>query len=261
MEKDDEHTQGIYTTFFRGYDARIGKWMSVDPKTSKTPEHSPYFSMRGNPIKYNDPKGDFVVVDDFIVGVMRGLFSKKTTPLKQGVRLAKNSIKIWKGLFSSDKNRSGMHRAGVILSRHTSEAAQTWVGFTVAGFINLFANPEIKIERGATNTSFGKKGSDFGFTIGSFVFGGRKLNKANNPDLRIHEFGHVIQSRQTGPLYLFGVALPSLIRAGNLKRKERQGKHTKAYDKFYTEKWAEKSSKNYEKKTRKRKKKSGKGPD
>jgi RHS repeat-associated protein len=61
MEKDDEVNGGIglsYTTEFRQYDSRIGRWLSIDPKTSKFAMFSPYESFHNNPIVNTDPKGD-----------------------------------------------------------------------------------------------------------------------------------------------------------------------------------------------------------
>lgn len=53
-----------------------------------------------------------------------------------------------------------------------------------------------------------------------------------------HEFGHILQSRYLGPLYLLVIGIPSLTWAGlrmivpALKEKD--------YYSFYTEKWADK---------------------
>jgi RHS repeat-associated protein len=65
MEKDDELAGegNSYTTHFRQYDSRIGKWLSVDPKYSSFASSSPYLSFNGNPILYSDILGDSSVVD------------------------------------------------------------------------------------------------------------------------------------------------------------------------------------------------------
>jgi len=59
-EKDDEIT-GVtgshFTTFFREFDTRILRPWSPDPVFQ--PWQSPYSYMDGNPILYNDPRGDF----------------------------------------------------------------------------------------------------------------------------------------------------------------------------------------------------------
>lgn len=47
---------GLYTTFYRALDVRIGKWLSLDPDISSS--ETPYSSNRNNPIKYTDPDGD-----------------------------------------------------------------------------------------------------------------------------------------------------------------------------------------------------------
>ena len=53
-----------------------------------------------------------------------------------------------------------------------------------------------------------------------------------------HEYGHTIQSKCLGPLYLIVIGLPSIIWAGlygNIIPYTKNG-----YYKFYTEKWADK---------------------
>src|SRR5690554_5257085 len=59
-EKDNEvkGKGNSYTTFFRQLDPRLGRWLSIDPKTSSIPWQSPYCSMNNNPIIFNDILGD-----------------------------------------------------------------------------------------------------------------------------------------------------------------------------------------------------------
>lgn len=59
MEKDDEvkGSGNSYTTEFRQYDARLGKWLSVDPLFKDYPWQSPYVGLDNNPIILTDPKG------------------------------------------------------------------------------------------------------------------------------------------------------------------------------------------------------------
>ena len=60
--KDDEIagvTNGHFSTFFREGDTRILCWWSTDPKGSLQPWQSTYSYMDGNPIWFNDPKGDW----------------------------------------------------------------------------------------------------------------------------------------------------------------------------------------------------------
>ena len=59
MEVDNE-VSGIgnsYTTQFRQYDPRLGRWKSLDPLMSKFPWMSPYVGFDNNPIIYTDPYG------------------------------------------------------------------------------------------------------------------------------------------------------------------------------------------------------------
>ena len=59
MESDDE-TKGSgnsYTTEFRQYDPRIGRWLSLDPLMAQFPWQSPYCAFDNNPVFFTDPTG------------------------------------------------------------------------------------------------------------------------------------------------------------------------------------------------------------
>jgi len=49
-------TGNSYTTYFRQYDPRIGRWKTTDPVIQAN--FSPYVGFNNNPIYYTDPKGD-----------------------------------------------------------------------------------------------------------------------------------------------------------------------------------------------------------
>jgi len=57
VDHDVKGNGNSYTTEFRQYDPRLGKWLSVDLKTSSFPWQSPYISFDNNPISLRDPKG------------------------------------------------------------------------------------------------------------------------------------------------------------------------------------------------------------
>lgn len=59
MEKDDEvkGSGNSYTTEFRQYDSRLGRWLSIDPMMSKYPHQSPYAAYNNNPVYFIDPYG------------------------------------------------------------------------------------------------------------------------------------------------------------------------------------------------------------
>jgi len=58
MESEDEinGNNNLYTTEYREYDCRIGRWLSIDPFTRAF--ESPYVTFHNNPIYFSDPRGD-----------------------------------------------------------------------------------------------------------------------------------------------------------------------------------------------------------
>ncbi|MCR9173858.1 MAG: hypothetical protein NXI10_15250, partial [bacterium] len=59
MEQDNEVSGNgnSYTTEFRQYDPRLGRWKSLDPLMAKYPDMSPYTAFNNNPVFFVDPQG------------------------------------------------------------------------------------------------------------------------------------------------------------------------------------------------------------
>src|SRR5690554_7044453 len=59
MEGDPEvkGNGNSYTTEFRQYDPRVGRWLSLDPLMAKYPHQSGYAAFNNNPIYFTDPTG------------------------------------------------------------------------------------------------------------------------------------------------------------------------------------------------------------
>lgn len=72
-----------------------------------------------------------------------------------------------------------------------------------------------------------------GISLGNYLILGN-----NNHQAIKHEYGHAIQSRILGPLYLIMIGIPSLIWTGLYGTIIPETKN--GYYKFYTERWADK---------------------
>lgn len=74
-------------------------------------------------------------------------------------------------------------------------------------------------------------------TFGMFIFIYADFGSGTENMLK-HEYGHTIQSKILGPLYLLVIGLPSIIWAGCFKKYREKNKIS--YYSLYTEKWANK---------------------
>ena len=74
MERDEElkGNGNSYTTHFRQYDPRIGRWLTRDPKSKLFPDWNPYNNNENNPIINTDPRGDCVWCVGAVVGAVVG---------------------------------------------------------------------------------------------------------------------------------------------------------------------------------------------
>lgn len=94
---------------------------------------------------------------------------------------------------------------------------------------------------GAVHTCWTK---DSGVSLGMFIFTpGNGEDKSAKGDasvkLKVHEYGHTIQSLLLGPFYLLVIGIPSMIwfRAPRFRRLRAQKQIP--YSAFYTERWAD----------------------
>lgn len=57
MDNELKGNGNFYTTFYRGLDPRVARWITIDPMANKFPWQSPYISMDNNPILLTDVLG------------------------------------------------------------------------------------------------------------------------------------------------------------------------------------------------------------
>lgn len=124
---------------------------------------------------------------------------------------------------------------GIVFLHWTWGILQTVVGFIV--FLIFIENRHIWYN-GAVITEI--KGNWGGISIGMFAFvdnmpQGKEAYKSN---LVKHEYGHTLQSILLGVLWVFIVAIPSLIWAGCFKKWRK--KHNISYYSMPIEHWADK---------------------
>ena len=95
-------------------------------------------------------------------------------------------------------------------------------------FFLLFIRGEERHALGGINFYY-VKGFAGGISLGKYIILGDKCDKSVR-----HEYGHCLQSKMLGPLYLMVVGLPSLIHAGFCRC------NNHSYFDYWCEKWADK---------------------
>jgi hypothetical protein len=149
-----------------------------------------------------------VLLDDLLVGTVRGLLKPyRTLSAWENIKLAvwkscRLSLRIWQGLFLGSPL--------LMLSRLIWEQPQTLLGFLVAHWSNLFRRIDAVTYRENTVLleGSGYKGS---ISFGTFILLYPKHGPKEDDLLWRHEFGHTLQSRLSGPLFLFKYGIPSLL--------------------------------------------------
>ena len=93
MEMDPEHKDdgNHYTTYFRQYDPRLGRWMSLDPESAIFPFEANYVANHNNPVCFIDSEGDLPILVPVALNALIGA----STDL---------AMQFFKNLFKYDKN-------------------------------------------------------------------------------------------------------------------------------------------------------------
>lgn len=211
----------------RMYDPVIGRWLSTDPAMQFM---NPYVFCGNDPVSYIDPDGEMAWFVPLIIyagarllsATVKAIANEENFFRRFGQDIA-NDAKITWGLFKGSP--------GQILSRFTWEILQTAVGFATSIGVNMFSVvDDVSYYGGATVI---KNRYSFGaFTLGSYINGDNSIKADIRNELFQHEYGHYIQSQDTGFAYLFDFAIPSLFSA--IKSEEGEHNH------FWTEQDANK---------------------
>lgn len=162
----------------------------------------------------------FFIIDSWLSGFVYGFFSDSTQRFRHGWQRANhtafNDIKIWGGLFVSDRNKRFGGRLAETLSRVSYQAIQSSAGFVYSHFENTFAGnaAEVRYLYGST-VIVGRHDLLFGIggpavTLGSYVIADENIAASADNSVFQHEYGHYLQSQRMGFAYLGRVGIPSL---------------------------------------------------
>ena len=228
---------GLINANARLYDPLIGRFLSPDPYVQDpdfTQNYNRYSYCLNNPLKYTDEDGEMWTGLTAMVMFPIALFKGIVKPIGQAIsgnwsgaknsfsqawseygNKVANSAKIDWGLVETDKSLSLVERYLTVLSRFSWELPQTFLGNTLSHVRNIFSDVSVEYYNGATLVNSNNPSPEVsGMTLGSYIQGiNLKADPLKNPTFA-HEYGHTIQSRILGPLYIPLVAPPSLIGCG-----------------------------------------------
>jgi len=181
QENDDEikGDGNSYTTLFRQYDPRLGRWLSIDPLSEKYPEVSPYVSYYNNPLIFQDVKGDSIKLysvnantwkvkgwlqtltnDELTLNSVGTVVIKSKNTANAGEKLTVGTMLI-RALISHDKevninfNSNGKNQANILNTENSMNGKGSNVVVDFDRFTKLDFNTE-NIETGNTELQFPK---------------------------------------------------------------------------------------------------------
>jgi hypothetical protein len=198
----------------RLYDPAVGRFLSPDPYV-QAPNFSQNFNRYSyalnNPLKYTDEDGEFFWT--FVTAVRD--FFKNVGRWAQGKPADWHSTKMaWQidlGMYRTDHNKNFWGRAWELLSRHTGESVQTWMGYYSAGTHNLFEGVKSITNYGGATVLESYSTGWGAITLGNYTIGQKGITADPDNWLFQHEYGHYIQSQKTGPFYMQRYAIPSFF--------------------------------------------------
>lgn len=228
---------GLINMNGRMYDPFTSGFLSVDNYV-QSPDYTQSFNRYAyclnNPLKYTDPDGEFFILDAWINGFVYGFFSSGENRLSNAVKranqMAKNDAKIWGGLVQADSNKDFWGRNWEVISKLTWQSPQvfTGLGWSLAkNFVGAIDRVDYFDDATYVINENWKKIGKQGVTLGNYInidmsgtipndisFTEYVLNnRFYDSSIFMHEYGHTIQSKRWGPLYLLSIGLPSFLSA------------------------------------------------
>lgn len=225
--------KGMYNANARLYDPVTGRFLSPDPliqDPESTQNFNRYSYCLNNPLKYTDESGEFLgtvltiyerlvptiyasiykAIEGGIDSGWTGAWKSFSEEWKQYGKRVANAAKIDAGLYQTDNEKTFLENVGILLLRFTWEMPQTIAGNAISHFRNNFWRTNVDYYHESTLVNRGGN-SGWGFTIGNYINGKDLTADPQIDDTFAHEYGHVIQSRFLGPLYMPIVGVPSTI--------------------------------------------------
>lgn len=77
-----------------------------------------------------------------------------------------------------------------------------------------------------------------GISLGAFIIMNGNKNEEWIRSVRVHEYGHSIQSIILGPLYLLAIGIPSILWCNMTRYRKLRKEQGVSYYSFYPERWA-----------------------
>lgn len=223
----------------RLYDPNLGRFLSPDPYVQApdfTQSFNRYSYALNNPLKYSDESGEFwgtwltlslrlpITLFVSLAGVAYHVINDSPSEAKDffhdqwsdyGKRV-KNAWEMDMGFFGWDSNKSiGSNLFTISLNFSPWSFINNALGNTVSQIRNNFSTVNVEHYNGATlvnrkdNTS-----NEWGMTLGSYIISKNLEADPTSNDIFAHEYGHVIQSRWLGPVYIPIVGVPSIVGEG-----------------------------------------------
>ena len=203
---------GLINMNARLYDPVIGRFLSPDPQLQEpysSQNYNRYSYCLNNPLKYNDPNGEFIFgIFNFVKDLFVNTFIKSWS---KGIN-AWTKKENWRSTINAFKLDLGLFKGGFwdVVSRLTWQLAQTGLGNLVNQVLNTcYLVNEVNYFDGAVVID--SKIDVGGMTLSNYILGPPGFKPDFRDHLFVHEYGHYLQSKKLGPAYLFVVAKPSLL--------------------------------------------------
>lgn len=204
-----EHLQSVGLVHMNGrlYDAKLHRFLQPDnyiqdPYNSQN--YNRYGYVLNNPLKYNDPSGEF-----FLGTVITSITNGIQNLIKHGVNFDHYN---WKQLDNAWKIDVGSFKGnfGQIINNLTWGSVTNSLGNLVSHGYNLAGQVDgVTHLAGATAIETKRSGTE-AFALGSYLNGPKGFEANWRDHLFVHEYGHYVQSQWFGPLFVPVIATTSL---------------------------------------------------